>query len=140
MEILDILPANFGYVILTYFYSWVMLTYLGVNVGRARKKYDVKYPTMYSTKDDVFNCIQRAHQNTLEVYPQWLVFQTIASLVYPTAAAVLGVIWVTSRFSYAWGYYTGDPAKRMIGAYGYIGLFGLIFLSMSVALQLLGVI
>lgn len=42
MEILDILPANFGYVILTYFYSWIMLTYLGLNVGRARKKYDVK--------------------------------------------------------------------------------------------------
>ncbi|KAM9476877.1 microsomal glutathione S-transferase 3b [Clarias gariepinus] len=140
MEILDILPANFGYVILTYFYSWVMLTYLGVNVGRARKKYDVKYPTMYSTKDDMFNCIQRAHQNTLEVYPQWLVFQTIAALVYPTAAAVLGVIWVTSRFSYAWGYYTGDPAKRMNGAYGYIGLFGVIILSLYVALQLLGVV
>ncbi|XP_017319286.1 microsomal glutathione S-transferase 3b [Ictalurus punctatus] len=140
MEILDILPANFGYVILTYFYSWVMLTYLGVNVGRARKKYDVKYPTMYSDKDDVFNCIQRAHQNTLEVYPQWLVFQTIAALVYPTAAAVLGVIWVTSRFSYAWGYYTGNPAKRMNGVYGYIGLFGVIILSLSVALQLLGVI
>ncbi|GAA6096005.1 microsomal glutathione S-transferase 3b [Tachysurus ichikawai] len=140
MEILDLLPANFGYVILTYFYSWVMLTYLGVNVGRARKKYDVKYPTMYSTKDDVFNCIQRAHQNTLEVYPQWLVFQTIAAIVYPTAASVLGVIWVTSRFSYAWGYYTGNPAKRMNGAYGYIGLFGVIILSLSVALQLLGVI
>ncbi|KAK2853066.1 hypothetical protein Q7C36_008267 [Tachysurus vachellii] len=130
MEILDLLPANFGYVILTYFYSWVMLTYLGVNVGRARKKYDVKYPTMYSTKDDVFNCIQRAHQNTLEVYPQWLVFQTIAAIVYPTAASVLGVIWVTSRFSYAWGYYTGNPAKRMNGAYGYIGLFGVIILSL----------
>ncbi|KAK3553927.1 hypothetical protein QTP70_015279 [Hemibagrus guttatus] len=140
MEILDLLPANFGYVILTYFYSWVMLTYLGVNVGRARKKYDVKYPTMYSTKDDMFNCIQRAHQNTLEVYPQWLVFQTIAAIVYPTAASVLGVIWVTSRFSYAWGYYTGNPAKRMNGAYGYIGLFGVIILSLSVALQLLGVI
>ncbi|KAF4089938.1 hypothetical protein AMELA_G00043930 [Ameiurus melas] len=140
MEILDNLPANFGYVILTYFYSWVMLTYLGVNVGRARKKYDVKYPTMYSTKDDMFNCIQRAHQNTLEVYPQWLVFQTIAALVYPTAASVLGVIWVTSRFSYAWGYYTGNPAKRMNGAYGYIGLFGVIILSLYVALQLLGVI
>ncbi|KAG7334431.1 hypothetical protein KOW79_002838 [Hemibagrus wyckioides] len=138
MEILDLLPANFGYVILTYFYSWVMLTYLGVNVGRARKKYDVKYPTMYSTKDDMFNCIQRAHQNTLEVYPQWLVFQTIAAIVYPTAASVLGVIWVTSRFSYAWGYYTGNPAKRLNGAYGYIGLFGVIILSLSVALQLLG--
>lgn len=38
---------------------------------------------MYSDKDQVFNCIQRAHQNTLEVYPQWLVFQTIAALAYP---------------------------------------------------------
>lgn len=38
---------------------------------------------MYSDKEQVFNCIQRAHQNTLEVYPQWLVFQTIAALVYP---------------------------------------------------------
>ncbi|XP_062851839.1 microsomal glutathione S-transferase 3b [Trichomycterus rosablanca] len=140
MEIIDILPANFGYAIFTYLYSWVMLTYLGVKVGGARKKYNVKYPTMYSTKDDVFNCIQRAHQNTLEVYPQWLVFQTIAALVYPTAAAVLGAIWVTSRFSYAWGYYTGDPSKRMYGAYGYIGLFGVIILSISVALQLLGMI
>lgn len=42
-----------------------------------------QYPTMYSDKEQVFNCIQRAHQNTLEVYPQWLVFQTIAALVYP---------------------------------------------------------
>uniref|UniRef100_A0A3Q4GV08 Microsomal glutathione S-transferase 3b n=1 Tax=Neolamprologus brichardi TaxID=32507 RepID=A0A3Q4GV08_NEOBR len=54
------------------------------------------------------------------------------------SACVLGVIWVTSRFSYAWGYYTGDPAKRMNGAYGYIGYFGVIILSISVALQLLG--
>lgn len=38
---------------------------------------------MYSDKEQVFNCIQRAHQNTLEVYAQWLVFQTIAALVYP---------------------------------------------------------
>lgn len=45
----------------------------------------LQYPTMYSDKENVFNCIQRAHQNTLEVYPQWLVFQTIASLVYPVS-------------------------------------------------------
>ncbi|XP_030626649.1 microsomal glutathione S-transferase 3b [Chanos chanos] len=140
MDILEILPPNFGFVILTYLYSWVMLTYLGVNVGSARKKYNVKYPTMYSDKEPVFNCIQRAHQNTLEVYPQWLVFQTIAALVFPTAASVLGVIWVTSRFSYAWGYYTGDPAKRMQGAYGYIGYLGVIILSIYIALQLLGVV
>ncbi|KAJ3613188.1 hypothetical protein NHX12_019440 [Muraenolepis orangiensis] len=139
MEILQLLPANFAYVIFTYLFSWIMLCYLGFKVGGARKKYDVKYPTMYSDKEQVFNCIQRAHQNTLEVYPQWLVFQTIAALVYPLAASVLGVIWVTSRFSYAWGYYTGNPAKRMNGAYGYIGYLGVIILSISVALQLLGV-
>ncbi|KAK1791200.1 hypothetical protein P4O66_013216 [Electrophorus voltai] len=139
MEILDVLPANFGYAILTYLYSFIMLFYLAMKVGAGRKKYGVKYPTMYSDKEVVFNCIQRAHQNTLEVYPQWLVFQTIAALVYPTVASVLGVIWVTSRFSYAWGYYTGDPAKRMNGVYGYIGLFGVIILSIYIALQLLEV-
>ncbi|XP_056151777.1 microsomal glutathione S-transferase 3-like [Lampris incognitus] len=83
MDLLEILPSSFGYVILTFLYSWIMLSYLGVKVGAARKKYDVKYPTMYSDKEQVFNCIQRAQQNTLEVYPQWLVFQTIAALVYP---------------------------------------------------------
>uniref|UniRef100_G3NWK3 Glutathione S-transferase 3, mitochondrial n=1 Tax=Gasterosteus aculeatus TaxID=69293 RepID=G3NWK3_GASAC len=139
MDILTVLPANFGFAIFTYLYSWIMLGYLAVKVGAARKNYNVKYPTMYSDKDQVFNCIQRAHQNTLEVYSQWLVFQTIAALVYPLSASVLGAIWVTSRFSYAWGYYTGDPAMRMNGAYGYIGYFGVIFLSISVALQLLGV-
>lgn len=46
-------------------------------------RFTLQYPTMYSDKEQVFNCIQRAHQNTLEVYPQWLVFQTIAALVYP---------------------------------------------------------
>ncbi|XP_019733847.1 microsomal glutathione S-transferase 3b [Hippocampus comes] len=107
MDILTVLPSDFGYVIFIYLYSWIMLAYLAVKVGAARKKYGVKYPTMYSDKEHVFNCIQRAHQNTLEVYPQWLVFQTIAALVYPLSASVLGAIWVTSRFSYAWGYYTG---------------------------------
>ncbi|KAM4701318.1 glutathione S-transferase 3, mitochondrial-like [Discoglossus pictus] len=136
----DILPQNFGYVILSFVYSYIMLMYLGVNVGRARKRYGVKYPQMYSDKEQVFNCIQRAHQNTLEVYPAWLIFQLIAGLAFPLSAAVLGAIWVTSRFSYAWGYYTGDPEKRMKGAYGYIGLFGVLLLSITTALQLLNVV
>ncbi|OCT92208.1 microsomal glutathione S-transferase 3 [Xenopus laevis] len=56
------------------------------------------------------------------------------------AAAVRGAIWVTSRFSYASGYYTGDPEKRRRGIYGYIGYFGLMLLSIATALQLLHVI
>ena len=35
--------------------------YKGIQVGMARKKYDIKYPRMYSDEnggDNVFNCIQ----------------------------------------------------------------------------------
>ncbi|PWA16384.1 hypothetical protein CCH79_00004666, partial [Gambusia affinis] len=126
MNILANVPSSYGFVILIYLYSWVMLVYLAAQVIEARTKYKVKYPAMYSDKDQMFNCIQRAHQNTLEVYPQWLVFQTIAASVYPLTASVLGAVWVTSRFFYAWGYYTGEPEKRMNGAFGYIGYFGVI--------------
>jgi len=33
-------------------------------------------------------------------------------LPYQLVASVLGVIWVTSRFSYAWGYYTGGKSLQ----------------------------
>ncbi|XP_073526689.1 glutathione S-transferase 3, mitochondrial-like [Phyllobates terribilis] len=139
-SIQDILPQDFGYVILTFIYSYVVLMYLGINVGRARKKFGIKYPQMYSDKENVFNCIQRAHQNTLELYPAWLIFQLIAGLAFPLSASVLGAVWVTSRLSYAHGYYTGDPEKRLRGGYGYIGLFGVLLLSLTAALQLLNVV
>ncbi|XP_056413042.1 microsomal glutathione S-transferase 3-like isoform X1 [Hyla sarda] len=108
--------------------------------GLRQIRLTVTYPQMYSDKENVFNCIQRAHQNTLEAYPAWLIFQLIAGLAFPLSASVLGVIWVTSRFSYAHGYYTGDPEKRLKGAYGYLGLFGVLILSLVAALQLLNVV
>ncbi|XP_054894425.1 microsomal glutathione S-transferase 3b [Poeciliopsis prolifica] len=140
MKVFAKVNSNYGYVILIYLYSWIMLGYLAAKVIGARKKYRVKYPTMYSDNEHMFNCIQRAHQNTLELYPQWLVFQTITALMYPLTATVLGAIWVTSRFFYAWGYYSGDPEKRMSGAFGYIGYFGVVLMSLHISLQLIDLV
>ena len=50
-----------------------------INVAKARKKYGIKYPTLYATKADIdgkqckddadllaYNCAQRAHQSESE--------------------------------------------------------------------------
>jgi glutathione S-transferase len=61
---------------------------MGFAVGKARKTYGVKYPDLYATKDNCpdeasrkkFNCIQRGHQNSLEVQPIFLSLLTLAGL------------------------------------------------------------
>ena len=131
---IEFLPKDFSYVMFCIVYTVIMNIYLTMQVGKARKEYEVKYPAMYSDKSNIFNCIQRAHQNTLEQYPIFLVSLLVVGFALPRYAAICGAIWVTSRFSYAWGYYTGDPAKRSNGAYGYLGNFGLLFGLIYVAL------
>ncbi|XP_071801125.1 glutathione S-transferase 3, mitochondrial-like [Asterias amurensis] len=138
--ITEILPQEYGYVVLAVLFSWVVVSWMGFKVGGARKKYGVKYPDMYSDKDPIFNCIQRAHQNTLEVLQFFLVLLLLGGLQHPRISAICGVVWVVSRISYALGYYTGDPAKRLNGAYGYLALFTLIGCNISLALHLLNVV
>lgn len=110
---------------------------MGFNVVQARKKYDVQYPTMYSDKDPMFNCIQRAHQNTLEVYPIFLCTLFLGGLYAPCLAALAGLVWVVSRVVYARGYYTGEPKNRVKSAFGYIGLLTNLICTCAVALQLI---
>jgi len=131
------IPSDFGYVVLVCLASVILLQYLGINVGRARKRYGVKYPTMYSDKEPVFNCIQRAHQNTLEVYSMFLMLLIFGGLQHPCMSACAGALWLVSRLVYAHGYYSGDPAKRNRGAFGYIGLLTLLGTTTSFALHLL---
>lgn len=140
MTALSSLPPDFGYVILTAVASIFMMAYLAERVSFARKTHKVEYPTMYSPDNALFNCYQRGHGNTMESYPQFLVLLLLAGIGFPRASSILGAIWIVSRFSYAHGYYTGDPAKRMRGVYGYIGLLGLIGLSVTNALRLLEVV
>jgi len=99
---------------------------MAYNVGAARKKYNIKYPLMYSPDNNEFNCIQRAHQHTLELYPQFLMLLLVGGLQLPRVAAGAGAIYLLGRIAFAKGYYTGDPDKRKYGGFGLIGLLGLL--------------
>ena len=129
------LPSDYGYVILTGIGAIFMVMWKGICVGQARKKYEVPYPDMYSKESKIFNCIQRAHQNTLEKLPLFFFLLTMAGFSYPRLSALAGWVWIVGRVLYAIGYSTGEPEKRMKGAVGYIGLLTLLVCSIITAVQ-----
>jgi glutathione S-transferase len=131
-----VVPADFGYVILVAVASMFLLFGLGAKVGMARKKYGVKYPAMYSD-NQVFNCIQRAHQNTLEGYPIFILLLLFGGLQYPCLCSAAGLVWIVGRIFYAKGYYTGEPEKRNQGAFSYIGLLILLGSTLCLAWHLI---
>jgi len=131
------IDGDFGYVIGVVILGWFFLQYLAFQVMKARKTYEVKYPNLYSQTSDEFNCIQRAHQNTLEVWPTFLVFLLLGGLYMPKLNAVFGLIFLCGRWLYAQGYYTFDPSKRNQGAIAYIGFFGCFFSTIGLAINLL---
>lgn len=65
-------PTGYGYVYAVLGGSFFLNIYLSINVALARRKYDVKYPSLYAPlghkHEMAFNCVQRAHQQTLESF------------------------------------------------------------------------
>ena len=81
-------------------------------------RYKVSYPTMYALESEnkeakVFNCVQRGHQNSLEMMPLFFVFLLLGGLRHPCISAGLGLLYTVSRYFYFKGYSTGDPQKRL---------------------------
>merc|ERR1711981_1184136 len=85
-----------------------------VKVGGARKAAKIKA----SKEALVFNCTQRAHQNTLETLPFVLFSTLLTGLQYPRVAAGACAAYVLGRVLYTVGYTSGDPKKRNIGILG----------------------
>lgn len=130
-------PKEYGYCIFVAVGSAFVLTWKAMQVGKARKKFNIPYPTMYSPDNVQFNCIQRAHQNTLENYPQFLVLLLLGGLEWPVISAGAGVLYLAGRIAYAQGYYTGDPKKRARGAFGLLGLLPLLGATVYLGLRLI---
>ncbi|XP_077552094.1 glutathione S-transferase 3, mitochondrial-like [Haemaphysalis longicornis] len=142
-----VVPKEYGYVALVGVGSVVVNMWLAFRVGRARTKFNVKYPAMYSDSNIVFNCIQRSHQNFLEYYPQFLMVLFLGGFEYPRVAAThergTGTIpeglaaAVTDLVPHS---VNADPTKRMRGSFQYFGMFTLLGLSVRLGLRMLGVV
>ncbi|KAI0030242.1 hypothetical protein K488DRAFT_32586, partial [Vararia minispora EC-137] len=95
----------------------ILLLWQSAVVGRGRAAAKIEYPRLYAEKAEqeasrealVFNCKQRAHQNTLENVPSILVMTGLSSITSPKLAAAGLGLWVLGRIFYTTGYATGDP-------------------------------
>lgn len=119
------LPRGFGLVLLVAVHNWFVLMWQALQVGKARKQFEVKYPTLYESKaDSQFNRVQRAHQNSLEWNPGFLLFLLAGGVTCPLSSAAAGVVFNQGRVAYAKGYYGGSPHQGLWGLYGIFYLIG----------------
>ncbi|KAH9995997.1 hypothetical protein BJV77DRAFT_187579 [Russula vinacea] len=113
-------PTGFSWVAASLVSVATILQWQAMYVGNARKKASIPYPQAYAEKAEqesaieakVFNCTQRAHQNTLENAPVIVLTTLITGLHYPIAAAAGCGFWSFTRILYMLRYGTGEPKKR----------------------------
>ncbi|KAF5385167.1 hypothetical protein D9615_001343 [Tricholomella constricta] len=138
MSITFTAPQGFQYVGASLLSTVLVLAGQNFIVSKWRKRSGIKYPQLYAEKAEaaaskdalIFNCAQRAHQNTLENIPIVYVTTLLTGLKYPILAASACAMWSVSRIGYTRGYLTGDPSKRANGLY-VLGALGSITLLLS---------
>jgi len=133
-----IVTSSYGLVILiNVVASSFMMMYLSFIPGGARKKYmeaakkkgdkdaESRYslPKLYaegfSQEAKEFNCHQRAHQQALETYANFVVCSIIGGVRQPLLTSLSGILYITARVKWAQGYATGDPMNRYTGSGGW---------------------
>ncbi|KAM3294557.1 hypothetical protein ACQJBY_037450 [Aegilops geniculata] len=136
------LPKEYGYVVLTVVAYAFLNFWMSFQVGAARKKYKVFYPTMYATESEnkeakPFNCVQRGHQNSIEMMPLFFATLLLGGLQHPVIAAALGLLYTVARFFYFKGYATGvRESRHKLGSLNYPAIFGLIICTASFGINL----
>ncbi|XP_063900941.1 glutathione S-transferase 3, mitochondrial-like [Zophobas morio] len=136
-----VLRPGHGYVIISGIFSALIPLWAGFNVSRARKEYNIDYPQMYADSNDEngkkFNCIQRAHQNVVENISTHYLLLLFSAIFRPEYAAICALIRNLGFITFVCGYSSGDPSKRKQGCFGYLGLLGMLGLSIEAACRLL---
>jgi len=109
------MPKEAGLAALVTSCAIILYLALGINVGRARVKYNVQPPTTTGNPD--FERRYRVHQNTLEhMVPFLAALWMFSLLVDAKIGAALGGVWILGRILYAWGYY--QEAKKRGPGFG----------------------
>ena len=91
----------------------VEFLWLGMRVGAARGKYEIKAPA--TTGHDLFERHYRVQHNTLEQLVVFLpALWLFGSYVSGGIGALIGVVFLVGRALYAFAY-LADPAKRSTG-------------------------
>lgn len=150
MSVTITVPDNYGYVILSTVVGSFFLvpTLMGAFVMTARKECDVPYPNMYATpgfhkRADEFNRVQRGHQKMFESLGTFAVANLIGGLRHPITCTACSVLYSTGCVLFLLGYKDTTKDVQMArfskgGGITYIGLFGSIFTTISVAAGMLG--
>ncbi|GMJ07812.1 hypothetical protein like AT1G65820 [Hibiscus trionum] len=135
----ELIAKEFGYVVVNVVLYCFLNMWMAYQVGQARKKYKVFYPTLYALESDnkdakLFNCVQRGHQNSLEMMPMFFVLLILGGMGHPCVSSALGLVYIISRYFY----FTGEPKNRLrIGRFGILALFGLMICTISFGINLL---
>ena len=102
-----------AYVAIVTLLALIMYFWMSLQVPAARRKCGIAAPAM--TGDPVLERTIRAHYNTLEWLPLFLVPMWLFAIYWSDLiAAIVGLVWIVGRVIYQLGY-VADPKKREVG-------------------------